>query len=446
MNEVSFGEMDELVDGEAASVNVIDGKRFRTKESGFLMENRSSDMQEMLIPGGVSMQESKVGLRLDGFKGKNVARVDASGHASTSPRGVDEAERVVEELTVRNYNSGNLETGASNTKDKRHSPNSIWHAFFPDEMHNLQKEQIENQNDTVDHSRHDGKQPASSNTLLSPNGIRTKILSQSGFSQYFVKNTLKGKGVICSSPGPGPDRDSIRHIRGQSHPDVALNNFNSAPDSSKASLSTVQEGLSLREWLKAGQNRVDKSKSMYVFKQILDLVDSSHSRGEALQALRPSCFKLTPLNHVLYMGSPITGSKEFCNVEKSGDKKRALEHGHLLGASQSSKRRMHGNSFRRWPQFAVHSGFKDSGYGFNENIHTIDNAYTIQNISNSQHLYGTSQRVSNTDDDPLEEQWYASPEDSGERCSTLASNVYSLGVLLFEVHFVFHCGFFPSFF
>ncbi|KAL8207831.1 hypothetical protein R6Q57_007243 [Mikania cordata] len=418
--------MDELVDGEATSINVIDGKRFQTKESGFLNEHGNSNMQEMLIPDNVNIQESK-------FKGKNVARVDTSEPARTSPRNVDEAGTMVEELTIRNYNSGNLETGASSTKDKVHSPDNIWHAFFPDQMRNPHKQQIENQNDIMDHPRHEDKQPSSSNALLSPKGIQTKILSQSGFSQYFVKNTLQGKGVLFSAPDPA--RDALVHIRGQNYSKAALVNFNSAPGSCQET--SVHEGLSLRGWLKAGLNKVDKSKSMHIFKQILDLVDAYHSRGEALHALRPSCFKISRPNQVLYMGSSVIGSKEFSNLEMYGDKKIELEHGHLLGASQSSKRRKHGNLIRRWPQFAVHSSFKDSGYGFNEqNIPTRDNAYTIQNNSNSQHLYATSKMVSDFDCDLLEEQWYASPEDSGERCSTLStlsSNVYSLGVLLFEI-------------
>ncbi|KAI3713553.1 hypothetical protein L1987_72132 [Smallanthus sonchifolius] len=137
------------------------------------------------------------------------------------------------------------------------------------------------------------------------------------------------------------------------------------------------------------------------------------------------------------MGSPNIWSKELGNLEKDGDKKRELDHNLLVGASQSSKRRKHvenGNSFYRWPQFAINSRFKDSGYGFNEeNISKGDNTYTIQGMSNSLHLSATSQMVSNFGGDSLEEQWYASPEDSRERCSTLASNVYSLGVLLFEL-------------
>ncbi|KAI3812782.1 hypothetical protein L1987_17494 [Smallanthus sonchifolius] len=384
----------------------------------------------MLLPGDVNIQESSTGLYTDVSDGKNVARADTSEHACTRSRCLDDAGAIVEELTVRNYSSGNLETGASCTKEKTHSPHNIWHAFFPDKVHNSNKQQqIKIQSNTMNLSGREDRQPASCNTLVSPSAIRTKMLSQSGFSQYFVKNTLKGKGVICS--GPGPAGDALVHIRGRNHPKAPLMDCNSAPDSSKEITghpTSFHEALSLREWLKSGQNKVDKSKSMYIFKQILDLVHSSHARGEALLALRPSCFKLMPLNQVLYMGSPNIWSKEFGNLEKDGDKKRELDHNLLVGASQISKRRKHvenGNSFYRWPQFAINSRFKDSGYGFNEeNISKGDNTCTIQGMSNM---------VSNFGGDALEEQWYASPEESRERCSTLASNVYSLGVLLFEL-------------
>ncbi|KAI3713552.1 hypothetical protein L1987_72131 [Smallanthus sonchifolius] len=185
----------------------------------------------MLIPGDVNILESSTGLYTDVSDGNNVGRVDTSEHACTSSRCLDDAGAIVEELTVRNYSSGNLETGREDRK------------------------------------------PASCNTLVSPSAIRTKMLSQSGFSQYFVKNTLKGKGVICS--GPGPAGDALVHIRGRNHPKAPLMDCNSAPDSSKEITghpTSVHEALSLREWLKSGQNKVDKSKSMHIFNQILDLV------------------------------------------------------------------------------------------------------------------------------------------------------------------------------
>ncbi|MFS8029899.1 hypothetical protein Hanom_Chr17g01527741 [Helianthus anomalus] len=255
--------MDELPDNEATAFNVIDNKWFLTKESVLLTKHGCANMQEMVIPGDVSIHESTACLYLDESDGKNVVVVDCSEHACANTRCLNDAGAVVEELTVRNYSSG-----------IKHSPHNIWHAFFPDKMHNSNKLLIEIQNDTMNFSRLEDKEHALCNALDSPGVTRMKMLSQSGFSQYFVKNTLnyaKANLVDC----------------------------NSAPNISNeitSRVSSVHEALSLREWLKSGRNKVDKLKSMYIFKQILDLIDSSHSRGEPLLALRPSCFKLMPLN------------------------------------------------------------------------------------------------------------------------------------------------------
>nr|XP_043640139.1 protein SPA1-RELATED 2-like [Erigeron canadensis] len=451
--------MEEFTDNKAVIVEDIRSKRLPRKGNRLLTKRGESnllEMQEMVIP-------SDVNIKGNGMDGKNVDRVDTLEHACASPRCVDDSGVMVEELTVRNYSSGNLDTGGSSVTDKMHNAHynfqhfyqrpeggivDIWEDpgsnFFPELLKN--KQQSENQDEPMDHSRHDEKQPA----LLSPSGIRTRIISESGFSRYFVKSTLKGKGVICN----GPARDGLVHLHGQNHPKAALIGLNAANSSKEMttepwpSVSNAHDGLTLREWLKSGQNKVDKSKTMYIFKQILDLVDISHSQGEALQALRPSCFKLMPSNQVTYLGSPsqkeLVGNiagKEFSYLDNDVNKKRELEHNLFLGTSQTTKRRKSGdtgNSFRKWPQFAMRSSFKygtahdigagcpqDSGYGFNgESIPKRDNSYTIQ---------GMSQMVSNIRCDRLEEQWYASPEDPKERCSTLSSNIYSLGVLLFEL-------------
>ncbi|PWA34797.1 mitogen-activated protein (MAP) kinase, ERK3/4, Apoptotic protease-activating factor 1 [Artemisia annua] len=275
--------------------------------------------------------------------GNNNERVGTSNFASTSPRCTDNKSKgIVEELTVRNSNTGNLEiVGASNPGVWEEDLDSTFFSHFHD---NKQEHQVQNHSET--HEKE-----------LSPEGIRTKILSKSGFSEYFVKNTLSGKGVTLR--GPARDtRDTVGVHIPEPRPNVIPNNDN----------------LSLREWLTAGRNKVDKSKSLFIFKQILDLVDASHSRGVALQALRPSCFELLPSNHVLYL------------------------------ENKNVKKRKHGdnrNSFGMW-------GPRASGYGAKE-----ENAASTGDL--------------------LEEQWYAGPEDIRQKCSTLSSNIYSLGVLLFEL-------------
>ncbi|KAI3691835.1 hypothetical protein L6452_31637 [Arctium lappa] len=443
----------ELINSKVNAMKDIDRVRLQSKESSFSPKPGSSnklEFQEM-----VNVQDSNRDTFTNLLDGKNNDRVGTSEHACSSPRCTDNSGVMVEELTVRNYNDGKLEiVGASSIRDGMQNGNipsgpkpGVWEdsdsIFFSEFLDKKQEDQnqSQNQNETTDNSP-----PSPSNTLLSLGGIRTKILSKSGFSQYFVKNSLKGKGVICR--GPARDRVGV-HIRGQSDPRTAVVDSTTVPNSCTGeitvcpSLVEPRPSVSLREWLKNGGNKGDKSKSLYIFKQILNLVDLSHYRGVALHALRPSCFRLLPSNQVLYLGSPAQkeftetdGDKEIHHLDNR-DEKRQVEQG-VLDASQCSKRRKHGdnqNSFGRWLQFPNRSGSSHGtahdakaqigaprafGYGFNEE-------------GSSPHVSNTFQVSSSFGGDLLEEQWYASPEDLRERCSTLSSNIYSLGVLLFEL-------------
>lgn len=397
----------------------------------------------------VNVQESNRDTFTNVLDGKNNDRVGTSEHACTSPRCTDNSGVMVEELTVRNYNNGKLEiVGVSSIRDGMLNGNmpsgpkpEVWEdsdsIFFSEFLDKKQEDQDQDQNQNQNQNHNQNE--TIDNSPSSLGGIRTKILSKSGFSEYFVKNTLKGKGVICR----GPPRDGVGvHIRGgQSDPRPAVVDSTNSPNSHTGeitvspSLVEPRPSLSLREWLKNGGNKGDKSTSLYIFKQILDLVDSSHSRGVALHALRPSCFRLLPSNQVLYLGSP--AQKEVTETVEIHHEKRQVESG-VVDASRCSKRRKHGdnnwNSFGRWLQFPNRSGSdrgtihdakariggpRAFGYGFNEEGSSPD-------LSSS---FGG---------DLLEEQWYASLEDLRERCST-SSNIYSLGVLLFEL-----LGFFES--
>ncbi|KAJ0609382.1 putative transcription factor WD40-like family [Helianthus annuus] len=325
----------------------------------------------------INIQDTKSGQYTNVSDNKNNDRVDTSSRACTSPRCTDNPKVSVEELTITNLSSGKSEIiNASNTIDgikTTSTPNPrVWQDsdsnIFSEFLEKKQEIVSQIQNETANNSPQDEQQS-------SHGGIRTKILSKSGFSEFFVKNTLKGKGVIFK--GPARDRAGV-HIRGQS--DTIVNKLSSIVDNNN--------NMSLREWLTTRRNKLDKSKSLFIFKQIVDFVDSSHSRGVVLQALRPSCFKLSPSNHVLYLGD-----KELTETNK----KRRLEDNR--------------NSSARWLQFPN----RVSGHGLNE-----------ENVG--------------IDGDLLEAQWYACPEEVRERCSTLSSNIYSLGVLLFELLGSFESG------
>lgn len=501
--------MDNVSDDEVIAVDAIGSTRFSSKESEYSLTPGSSNMleyQEMIIPSEVNDLESSPGLFPDFLDGKNIDRIGASEHASTSPHCMDDSGGMVEELTLRNYNSGKAVVGASSMREKMQTRQNQWQhlyqraggiasgnfigdvayrenggaipnvwenggsTFFPGFWD--KKAPNESYNETSDNSPINENKSIPSSTLLSPGGIRTKILSKSGFSEYFVKNTLKGKGVICRASS----RDELGvDIHGQSCPktagvamvdsDVVLNTSRETtvcphgiPEPRPVPLpDAFHDSVSLREWLKVGQNKVNKVKSLYIFKQILDLVDLSHSRGVALQDLRPSYFKLLPSNQVTYLGSPVqkeivanVRDQESYNFENDRDEKRLLENGSYPSASQCLKKRKigdHRNSFRRWPQFPMRSGIKsgtpydtnaaigglqDLGNGYNEE-HGTNRAHMIQRKYSSPHVSSASQIISTFASDPLEEKWYTSPEDLRERFCTLSSNIYCLGILLFEL-------------
>ncbi|CBI34453.3 unnamed protein product, partial [Vitis vinifera] len=236
---------------------------------------------------------------------------------------------------------------------------------------------------------------AVSGDTLSPGGIRTKILSKSGFSEFFIKNSLKGKGVICR----GPARDGFGvEIRDSNITKAAVASDLSLSSSAKTAVPSAHgsagtgpchgplpdsshDGVNLREWLRAGHRKINKVESLYIFRQIVDLVDVSHSQGVAMQNLRPSCFKLLPSNQVAYLGSSV--QREM--LENAVDQDVSLKN--LLSGKRSLEKGM-------FPSISL-SGKKQN--------------------------------------DRLEEKWYTSPMELSEGVCTFSSNIYCLGVLLFEL-------------
>ncbi|KAL2516693.1 Protein SPA1-RELATED 2 [Abeliophyllum distichum] len=128
------------------------------------------------------------------------------------------------------------------------------------------------------------------------------------------------------------------------------------------------DGISLREWLDAGQNIAKKVESLHIFRQVLDIVDSAHSQGVSLQDLRPSHFKLLGSYQVVYLGSSVhAGVKEnvtYQDIHQSGhnrNEKRPMHPSMLQSASMKKQKLSENVSFnRRWPQFPSRSGTRSA--------------------------------------------------------------------------------------
>ncbi|XP_050236936.1 protein SUPPRESSOR OF PHYA-105 1 [Mercurialis annua] len=176
---------------------------------------------------------------------------------------------------------------------------------------------------------------------------------------------------------------------------------------------SLHQGISMSDLLKPGCRRRDKVENLLVFRQIAELVYLAHSQGVALNDLRPSCFKLLSSNRIAYTGSAAkreSDTSEFRNLAKKRPMEQDTSACDTLVAKQQKI-----NKFMK--------------------SRAVDGDVELQSQSQSKHpsLFNKTRQQSLSFSLQLEEKWYRSPEQLDEGITTFSSNIYSLGVLLFEL-------------
>ncbi|VFQ67700.1 unnamed protein product [Cuscuta campestris] len=480
--------MDESVDDEVNDILAVDGTHFRSKENEYSSkfgEHGVQESHEVVILNEGNKHENPSQYFIDILDGNNMGRIGSSGHASSSPRCIDDNEIMVRELTFKNYNTrnlaivgiqGNIErvqtrpnqwkslcqiAGGSGkgslqreTADKDKSStlvNSLEgeeDKLFTDFLEQNQKYTNETHNLANGNSQSNDDKSVLNHMLLSSGGIRTKIVSNSGFSQYFIKGTLKGKGTIHRGL---TTRELGNEYLDHTHSDCANISLGDSPSTdSGVPPVTYEDGISLREWLKVRSYKLTKTESLSIFKQIVDLVDSSHSQGIVLLDLRPSCFKLLRSNQAVYLGKSVF-TESTKNVidrdvpEPEQDQlKRPLKNTMNNTVDYNAKKLKLGhpmNATRRWSQFPPGSSVR-SAQNNNADIswpHGSVNDVNEVHKFNSQIKFSSPQLSTNpqpfltSGSCMLEATWYTSPEQIKKGRCTFSSNIYCLGVLLFEL-------------
>ncbi|KAJ6703487.1 PROTEIN SPA1-RELATED 2 [Salix viminalis] len=416
----------------------------------------------------------------DMSEGKNGNRsasppMDASEQPCSSPRSMDDAGNMAEELMVRNYDGSNLTVvGTSNNRERMQARQSQWphlyqigggsvtgiscsNTLYMESGQAMLDVQLPSSSDilvqkTLSNERNEASEQVACTDFkgllgnVSPHGsLRTKICSKSGFSEFFVKNTLKDKGIIYG----GPPHDSLKIGPRDQNNERSAGGTLAASDtplnlSAKTVMMTSSYGIagprpggsdhdevSLREWLNAGRLKASKVERLQIFRQIVDLVDYSHSRGVALPDLWPSSFKLLQSNQVKYLGSAVPRDMLESSMDQdtpSSDihvvRRRPLEQGTfsfitVLKLESTSDGDVNTNVSQDSQNEATESN--------------RDTEYVIQAKSSSHKLYKTGQRQMTSTTDRLEEKWYSSPEELNEGICRIESNIYGLGILLFEL-------------
>lgn len=488
-----FDIMDEAVDeigDEVNGLDAIDGRQLRSKEIDYTLRSGNSIMlqsHEFVTLGEGDHYQSTPNLFTDILDRKNLDRIGSSEHASASPRCMNDAGVMVEELTLRNYNGknlavvgalGNKETmnvrpnqwfyqlaggsacassrGEASYRDRCRTSSGLWEeeegdTLFTGLLNQNQNTLNENCNLDGENLQNNGDKAVSNNVFPSSEGIRTKIISKSGFSEYILKSTLKGKGIICKTQSP---RVSASESRGQSYSQCANASSTIASMDAFVNPNVYQDGISLRERLKAGGTKLNKDEGLYIFKQVLDLVDFAHSQGISVQDLRPSCFKLLRPNQVVYSGASVHAqlTEYFVDQGVSKSENNQKERS-SAGKNISSfidpcvkKQKLSEDTHlkMKWPQYSFKSGHKsacrntklNAAPGYGDDSNEEDCLMTEANNPSKYRLPQpsiTSKPLLTSMSFKLEEKWYTSPEQLSEGGCTFSSNIYCLGVLLFEV-------------
>ncbi|XWS46185.1 hypothetical protein CRYUN_Cryun14cG0043100 [Craigia yunnanensis] len=369
---------------------------------------------------------------------------DLSGFAppcSSTSMNETETGIIVEELTVENYMTSSLSLAKSsnNLRQRMYHLQSRSECEAIDENvdHVLlrAKEQLarmsyENHksNDTDQtpggislHLKATGNMAIQNNTL-SVAATRLKTTSRPNFSQLFVKKGLKGKGIIRKDPETCT---------------TAQNDRPCLLGVDRSATEPCPDGISLREWLKPGSRKEDKIESLLLFRQIVELVDSAHSQGVVLQDLRPSCFYLLSSNRVIYTSLSAKKGLESA-VSNDLKRKRVLEQvmnaaNCSLGAKQL-KPNENMRSLGYQTEFtSPHGSRTEMGnkIGFHTSIKQDSNCFLNQPPIFRYPTTSLVQSISAAIQS--EERWYACPGELNGRSCTFSSNIYSLGVFLFEL-------------
>ncbi|CAA3024176.1 SPA1-RELATED 4-like isoform X1 [Olea europaea subsp. europaea] len=155
--------------------------------------------------------------------------------------------------------------------------------------------------------------------------------------------------------------------------------------------------ISLRQWLDNPERKVDSLECLHIFSQIVEIVNLAHSQGIVVHNVRPSCFVMSSFNRVSFIESAS------CSDSSSG----SLEYGQIPEFKGSSSPLRH------------------------ESNSPKQEACGSEQAEEKKHSFPMKQILL------LESNWYSSPEEASGSPPSCASDIYQLGVLLFELFCTF---------
>ncbi|XP_075521751.1 protein SPA1-RELATED 4-like isoform X1 [Primulina tabacum] len=190
--------------------------------------------------------------------------------------------------------------------------------------------------------------------------------------------------------------------------------------------------VSLRHWLDNPQRAVNALECFHIYSQIVDIVNEAHSHGNVVQNVRPSCFVMSSFNHVSFVEAVSFSEPEHRSNSRTAEIK--CSSWSLDSFSYHSSGSLKGTP---GPWLASNPVNADSRLNSETNCLQSNSAqvmHSLEDISSAQtgdekHSFSMKQMML------MESNWYSSPEEIVGDPISGASDIYRLGVLLFELFY-----------
>ncbi|XP_077251057.1 protein SPA1-RELATED 3-like isoform X2 [Tasmannia lanceolata] len=202
--------------------------------------------------------------------------------------------------------------------------------------------------------------------------------------------------------------------------------------------------VSLRQWLDKPERSVDFLECLHIFRQIVETVNQAHLLGIVVHNVRPSCFVMSSFNRISFIESASCSSSssdsitDGLNGKIQGDQSsfspflysttqqrgrpRSVDSVPEVSPTGASKRASEVSCLRSSSVYVAHLSSIE-GIGEKQ----IEDSSNVQEMDKRRKTFPLKQIML------MELNWYTSPEEVAGAPSSFSSDIYRLGVLLFEL-------------
>ncbi|KAF9672798.1 hypothetical protein SADUNF_Sadunf11G0081700 [Salix dunnii] len=199
--------------------------------------------------------------------------------------------------------------------------------------------------------------------------------------------------------------------------------------------------VSLRHWLDKPQRSVNEFECLHIFRQVVEVVNAAHSQGIVVHNVRPSCFVMSSFNHVSFIESAS------CSDSGSDSLDDGLNSQTMEAKNSSSsfpydmlQQRCRLQSEDFLPASTATNTLSEASCMQSSLVYAPDvpfvedtEEHKVLDMRNVEHEEERKQPFPMKQILLMESSWYTSPEEVAGSPSSCASDIYRLGVLLFEL-------------